>query len=329
MSTPLVTVIMPVFNAASTLQQAIDSVRWQGVDGIQFIAVDDGSTDGSLEILQAQGPFIECHRQASRGPAAARNLALRHARGDLIAFIDADDIWLPGKLKAQLAFMAQCPEVDAVYGDFERWEPTAGHYREMPAPEAYSMPGDIDLMPTVAHLRDLRPGHLYVDMLQSSVIHIITAVVRRRAVDAVQGFDEQCATGSDYDFWLRLSRQAVLAHLAAPLAWYRIHPHSITKRVWADNGEYLVLRRAVARHGVRGVDGRELSASVLARRQHHIAFGHAYLLFWQRQPRLALRYFLLALRHEWWHPKDWGYLLLSALWASCKPTTAATSKSTA
>lgn len=329
MNMPLITVIMPVFNAAATLQQAIDSVLWQGVDGIQFIAVDDGSTDGSLEILQAHAPHIECHRQASRGPAAARNLALRHARGDLIAFIDADDIWLPGKLRAELALMAQCPQVDAVYGDFERWEPQSGRYRDMPTRADYGSSPNLSLAAALQEAQTCRPGHLYVDMLQSSVVHIITAVVRRKAIDAAQGFDETCATGSDYDFWLRLSRQARMVRVDSPLAWYRIHDHSITKRAWAVNGEYQVLSRAVAKYGLSGLDGRALTPQALAARQHRIAFGHAYLLFWQRQPRLALRQFLLASRHEWWHPKVWAYLALSALWAGCSPTRTATSKSSA
>lgn len=116
MSTPRVSVIMPVYNAARWVDEAVHSVLSQGVAPLQFIAVDDGSTDDSAERLANFGPRVELLHQANRGPAAARNLGLGQARADVIAFIDADDTWPPGRLLQQLARLQGERDTDIVQG---------------------------------------------------------------------------------------------------------------------------------------------------------------------------------------------------------------------
>lgn len=111
-----VSVIIPVYNGESTLAEAVESVRSQGADSLEIIVVDDGSTDRTGEVIRTLGRKVRSFRQANAGPAAARNRGLTKARGDWIAFLDADDLWAPGKLARQLDFLERHPEVDVVQG---------------------------------------------------------------------------------------------------------------------------------------------------------------------------------------------------------------------
>jgi glycosyltransferase involved in cell wall biosynthesis len=311
---PLVTVIMPVYNGAETLQSAVQSVLVQGYEPMQFIAVDDGSTDASLERLASFGSAIEVYRQSRKGPAEARNLALSHTRGSYVAFIDADDVWLPGKLQLQVAYLDAHPEVSAVFGRFERWE--AGPQGDFQTPPLHGMPVDHREAPTKERFRTTAlTGCLYADLLLDSAVHIITAMVRREAASAIGGFDASLATGSDYDFWLRFSRANRMTQLDQVMAWYRIHPHSITKRPRIENAEYSILVRTLAEHGPKGPDDREVAPALIAQRLFDIAFGHGYLLFWQGHWDMARPSFHQAWVHRPWYPKVWVYGLLTVIWS--------------
>ncbi len=104
MTDPLVSVVIPVYNGERFLGEALESVCWQTYRHFEVIVVDDGSTDRTWEIASAF-PGLRGFRQDNLGPSAARNLALEHARGDLVAFLDADDTWTPDKLRVQVDAM--------------------------------------------------------------------------------------------------------------------------------------------------------------------------------------------------------------------------------
>jgi glycosyltransferase involved in cell wall biosynthesis len=110
---PLVTVVLPVHNGERFLAEAIDSVLTQDYEPLELIVVDDGSTDGSGAIASSRG--VRVCRQANEGPAAARNTGIERARGELVAFIDADDVWLPGKLGRQVGHLLDRPELGFLY----------------------------------------------------------------------------------------------------------------------------------------------------------------------------------------------------------------------
>lgn len=110
MNNDLVSIVMPAYKAEKTVAEAIRSVQAQSYPHWQLLVVDDGSPDGTADVvaeLAKSDPRIELVRQANAGPAMARQKALDHARGRYIAFLDSDDLWLPGKLERQLAFMAE------------------------------------------------------------------------------------------------------------------------------------------------------------------------------------------------------------------------------
>ena len=106
---PRVSVIIPTYNRGWTLQAAMDSVLAQTYLDFELIVVDDGSSDDTAEILAAYGPEVKRIRQANAGVSAARNTGIRAARGELVAFLDSDDRWLPDKLKVQVDFFAVRP----------------------------------------------------------------------------------------------------------------------------------------------------------------------------------------------------------------------------
>jgi glycosyltransferase involved in cell wall biosynthesis len=116
MSLPLITVIIGAYNAERYLAEAIDSVLAQTHPRLELIVVDDGSTDGSGRIAKSYGDPVRCIRQKNGGMAAARNRAIPEARGDYLAFLDADDRFPPDKLRSQLAVFEAQPELDVVYG---------------------------------------------------------------------------------------------------------------------------------------------------------------------------------------------------------------------
>src|SRR5512143_4014499 len=113
-SEPLVSVVMPVYNGARYLRQALESALNQTYRPLEIIVVDDGSTDETSAILAEFGSRIRAIRQKNPGSAAARNAALQAAHGEIIAFLDADDLWLPQKLEVQVAYLRAHPDVELV-----------------------------------------------------------------------------------------------------------------------------------------------------------------------------------------------------------------------
>jgi glycosyltransferase involved in cell wall biosynthesis len=118
---PIVSVVIPVFNGAPFVAKAVESILAQGVTGVEIIIVDDGSTDGTQAVLAelATTAGIVWFQQDHGGPAQSRNRGIREASGEFVALLDCDDVWLPGKLEAQLAIMRARPAVGVVHTDYE------------------------------------------------------------------------------------------------------------------------------------------------------------------------------------------------------------------
>jgi len=118
---PIVSVVIPIFNGAPFVAKAVESILAQGVTDVEIIVVDDGSTDGTQEVLAelATTTGIVWFQQTHGGPARSRNRGINEASGEFIALLDCDDVWLPGKLGLQLAIMQARPAVGVVHTDFE------------------------------------------------------------------------------------------------------------------------------------------------------------------------------------------------------------------
>ena len=257
---PAISVIVPCYNAAAFVPATLRSVLAQQGFELQIIVVDDGSTDGSPERVAREFPGVALVRQANAGVAAARNTGLAHARHDWVAFIDADDLWLPGKLQAQWELLARHPDASLAYTAWKVWasnepEPTADWLSELAHEAVHS---DEWQGPS---------GWIYPELLVDCVVWTSSVLVRRELLVQAGGFDVALRIGEDWDLWLRLSRLTPMLRVTQPLAIYRMHPNSITKAPPDTNYKHLVVMRAIGQWGVAGPDGRRAEMADVKRSQ--------------------------------------------------------------
>jgi glycosyltransferase involved in cell wall biosynthesis len=297
---------MPAYNARPYIAEAISSVLDQDYPNIELIVIDDGSIDGTAECAESFGDWVKVIRQANAGVAAARNKGLAEARGALIAFLDADDLWLPGKLAAQVEYLHLHPDTAVVYGVFSRWHTKPdGSFDSPPAPVVK----DPQNLLVVEH-----SGWIYTELLFDNIVHIITAMIRKEVVEKLGGFDESLPTGEDYDFWLRMSRHFKADKLNRVLAYYRMNASSITRTPRAENNEYLVLQKALDQYGLVGQDGASVADKLVKRRMFQLCFSHGYLHFWSGgNPCVALKAFQAAKNYSGGGFKIAIYIFLTAL----------------
>ncbi|MGM0452831.1 MAG: glycosyltransferase family 2 protein [Thermodesulfobacteriota bacterium] len=196
-STPLVSVILPTYNRAWTVADAIDSVLAQEYDNFELIVVDDGSTDDTVALLAGYGDQIRVVSQDNRGVSAARNRGIEAAEGELLAFVDSDDYWLAGKLRTQVDYMAAHPEI-AICQTEERWIRNGRRVN----------PG----------FRHKKPaGDIFVPSLALCLISPSAVMLRRELLDTVGGFDETLPACEDYDLWLQITSQYPVGLIETPL----------------------------------------------------------------------------------------------------------------
>lgn len=312
MSKPLVSVIVPTYNCGGFVGAAIDSVLSQAYAPLEVIAVDDGSTDDTVQVLGGFGERVRVFTQANRGPAAARNHAVRQARGDYLAFLDGDDLWLPGQPAVLMGHVEKHPDTRVIYGNWGVWHPEAdGSFAPLPA---FDLKDD----PVVDAAGS---GWIYSKLLFDSIIHIIAAVIHRSVYDAVQGFDETLRTGSDYDFWLKVSRAYPVVKLDRPVAVYRQNHTSVTYTVRRENNAYRLLKRALDTYGLADTAGHAVPRRAAANRLAELAFVHGYRHYWQGDAQVAQQSFMQSLAHRPWQPKAAAYALaaLASRWGVFTP----------
>ncbi len=258
---PRVTVVIPSFNCVAYIEAAIRSVLAQEFQEFEIVIVDDGSSDGTSEITRAlrqkYPDKIRLFEQTNSGSAVARNRGIREARGDLIAFLDADDLWFPEKLGAQVRYLDLHPEIDLVYCGWAELMHDNDSEKGFPLAARTVDPDVID--PSLS-------GWLYTTLLGDCVVWTSTVVARKARLLQVGDFDPDLRRGQDYDYWLRASRQTRIVKLARVMALYRIHDDSITRRPSVKNYQYEVLSKSLERWGRKSNDGRTLAWSAARRR---------------------------------------------------------------
>ena len=220
---PLVSVILPVYNREACVARAIASVLAQTYRPLELIVIDDDSTDGTRRVLDGFGSQITVVAQRHAGTYVARNLGLRQARGELVAFIDSDDAWFPDRLACQVPLM-QRPEVGLVFGDAihvtapERDAPRTGRTCFSVAPP--------------------RRGRAAEQFAWCNFVPTCTVLVRRRCLEEVGDFSEESALSADYLAWFRIALRHELDYAGRPVAEYTVHNSGIS----FDLGRSLVAR---------------------------------------------------------------------------------------
>jgi glycosyltransferase involved in cell wall biosynthesis len=208
-----VSVILPVYNRQDSVARAIQSVLAQTGAAVDLIVVDDGSTDGTREVLAEFGSRITVIEQPHAGPYVARNHALRHARGELVAFIDSDDAWLPDRLAVQLPSMLR-PEVGLVFGDV-----------------VHVSPGRIAERGHLTSFQVAPPhrGRAAAQFAWCNFVPTSTVLVRRRCLEEAGCFSEAEVRSSDYLMWFRIALRHELDFVSRVVAEYTLSADGISR----------------------------------------------------------------------------------------------------
>ncbi len=235
----MVSVIMPFYNAPLELTaRAFESVVSQGMEGIEVVVVDDGSSPESARGLEdlverfSEKIPIRLLRQENAGPAVARNRAVSEARYDILAQLDADDRWLPGKLARQVRYLREHPEVWMVFG---------GMVVESDTGERLKYRGGDRRI----RVFEQSPPFQYLALLENNYVNNSTACFRREGFERLGGYDPRFPPSEDADLWIRASRAGlVIRYLDVPMAVQVYHGGNISHRRQARRKAWLgILRR--------------------------------------------------------------------------------------
>lgn len=250
----LVSVIIPTHNRRELLLEAVESVLAQRACAFELIVVDDGSSDGTESALVRLASQLCYVRQEHRGVSAARNAGARLARGEWVAFLDSDDLWLPNKLAAQLEF----------------------HRREGGIPisqteETWIRHG-VRVNPCAHHRKP--SGDIFVPSLARCLVSPSAVMLRREVFESADGFDESLTVCEDYDLWLRLSRRHAIGLVPKALVVKRGgHADQLSRRHWGmDRFRVAALVKLLADDELDGAR-RDAAARMLARKCAVLAHG--------------------------------------------------------
>ena len=276
---PLVSVIIPAYNSEAFIDQAVSSALASRDVSVEVIVIDDSSTDGTWAILESYGTAIQKVRQAKGGPYRARNLGARLARGEWIAFLDADDDWAPEKLSVQLA--AADEGIGLIYTDRLNFG-NLDRYKERQSDSVV-----------------LHQGDVFEPLLLGNFITLSSVLMRREWFERLGGFSLNHIGVQDWDFWLRYAAAGGLVKLCEePLTRYRIHPNQMS----SDLSERVHEREGVIHRALASARGGKVSRA-LARK----AMSNSWeLAAWQSlvtHRRKAMADYLHAAYYWPWNPR--------------------------
>ena len=228
---PRVSVIMPAFNVAWCVRQAMDSVLSQDFTDLELIVVDDGSADNTAQVIQSHpdSRVRYVHQPNSGGCSSPRNAGLVRARGELIALLDADDQWLPGKLSAAVRVFDQAPHLGLVFTNYALMDAEG---RQLPGARHDGYPEFRAL--EKEHLVDsayvIRQDVAFRGMFFEHYIGISGVVAPKAVFDRVGPFDESLRNSEDRDMWFRVARLYDIGYLDMVGHLYRVNPLSVSHR---------------------------------------------------------------------------------------------------
>ncbi len=293
---PAISVIMPCFNEGARITQSIDSVFKQTFSDLELIVIDDGSSDNSVEILNdisKTHPALKVLKQDNKGPGPARNYGLREAKGNFVAFLDADDSWHEECLAKLHDKLTASPNAAIVYCGWQNIGLSKNRCKPYIPPD-YEQPEKIETL-----LRGCRwPIH--------------AALTRRNIIEKRDGFDEQLSSCMDYDLWLHIASFNTIVRVPEVLAYYHHHGgEQITKNR---------LRIALNHSRIQEKFIREfpsIAEQLGDKKVKEIIDGEllhrAYISYWDRDLNTAYPLFRKMLFHRYYKRKDLKYLLPALL----------------
>jgi glycosyltransferase involved in cell wall biosynthesis len=266
---PRVSIILPVYNGAATICETVNSALSKSFSDFELIIIDDGSDDATPALLDAMSdPRMAIRRYPNAGLASSRNRGLSLAKGDLIAFLDADDLWLPEKLKLQVAALESRPEAALAFG----WTDYIDERGRFIHAGQHAVPGD-DLLNQLMVNNFIETGS--------------NPLLRREAFHQCGNFDEALPAAEDWDLWLRVAARFPFVLVPQTLVLYRVHPGSMSSFdvIRQERCSLEVIARSFARAG---------AGAKLMRRSH--ANLYRYLTYRALTPPLSRGMAWIALR---------------------------------
>lgn len=300
MTSPIVSVIMPVYNAQRYVAAAVRSILDQTFRDFEFLILDDGSTDRSRSILQryaATDPRIRLISRGNRGFVVTLNELVQQAQGEYLARMDADDVALPDRLALQVDFLQAHPTVVCV-GGAQDWIDAADRIL-LHHPEATDN----------ATIQQLA-------LSGQTPINHPSALMRRSAVLQVGGYDATMYPAEDLDLWLKLGEQGELANLPQTVLCYRQHDRSISERLQAQQTQQrrTACERAWQRRGITGQFHEAPPWRPVDRSsRHRFATMYGWWFFNAGNRSGALAYGLKAIRTWPWAIEGWKLLVCALL----------------
>jgi GT2 family glycosyltransferase len=275
---PLISVIIPVFNGEKTLKRTVESILNQTFSDFELIVINDGSQDKTLEILATfQDPRLRVFSYPNGGLSMARNRGIAHASGAYLSFIDADDLWTPDKLEAQLAALQADPQAAVAYS-WTDWIDEADQF----------------LRPGVHVTAN---GDIYEQLLLRDFIGSGSNIlVKTEALADVGGFDASVSPVEDWDMWLRLAARYQYVAVSAPQILYRITQGSMSSNVWKMESSSMRIIERAFENGPASLQ--PLKPQVLANRYQYLTLKAIERTFDRQKALTALRYWGSALRYN-------------------------------
>ncbi|MFQ6092657.1 MAG: glycosyltransferase [bacterium] len=251
---PRVSVIIPTYNRAQFLTEAIGSVLDQSYGDFELIVIDDGSKDGTREVLKPfQGRLTYCYQEHA-GVSRARNRGLSLARGDYVAFLDSDDLWRRQKLEKEVNFFEENPGANICYTD-EVW-----------------IRNGVRVNPKRIHRK--QSGWIFRQCVPLCIISLSSAMMHSSLFHQVGPFDEHLPACEDYDLWLRVSLVTEVHFIAEPLIIKRGgHPDQLSKKYWGMDRFRITALEKILKNPRLADDQKELVLRDIVRRCEIVAQG--------------------------------------------------------
>ena len=287
---PKVSVIIPTYNCAHYLEQAIESAMNQTYRDLEIIVLDDGSTDDTTQVVRKYEASIRYIRQDNRGLPAARNHAIESSSGELIALLDADDWWEPTKLAEQVSILVEDPELCLVYSDLE------------------VVFDDGSIIPSFLSSRPLAAsGYVFDQLLQSGFIIPSTVLLRRIYLEQAGMFDESMRSHEDIDLWLRMCQRWRVAFVRKPLTHRRQGSANMTSNA-SLRTEYgiKVLLKTLSMPNITTTQ-----RLTIVRQLGRVYFSRGYYYFTQGEMGKCREALRQSLHCSAWNPKAWTYYTAS------------------
>ncbi|MGQ0601171.1 MAG: glycosyltransferase family 2 protein [Anaerolineales bacterium] len=276
---PLFSIITPSLNQRAFISHTIESVLAQREARIEFRVMDGGSTDGTRELLHSYGDRLQWVSEPDGGQSAAVNQGWRQAQGEIVTYLNSDDVLLPGALNQVADFFEQFPEVDAVYGDCDYVDERGALIRPYPT-QPYN----------------------YARLVREAVNYIPQPAMffRRRVLETEGYLDESLHYLMDFDYWLRLGVRHTLAYLPERLAALRLHTNAKSSHaVGGFAPEYLCIYQKLFARADLPAHIRALQTEA----QRNCHYQAAYCAFWARDFAAARRYAFQAWRYAPLRPR--------------------------